>query len=245
MLKIENVSFSYPRKQVLSNVNFEVCDHDIFAVLGRNAAGKTTLISVLVGLLQKQEGHIFVDDEEILGTGSSRYFGVMRNLTDLYLKMTAYEYLSLVGTLYNVPDDELHERIMGFAKRFEFEEHLYKKLKACSLGTKKKVSFSACIIHNPRFVILDEPFDSIDPIVCYEMKQYLSEYARTEGTVIVTSHALDLIQNFCTKYVIIHEGTVAAAGNIQENDQHLEQIFIDVVGVAEDVEDEEEDEDED
>ena len=77
---------------------------------------------------------------------------------------------------------------------------------------------------------MDEPFDSIDPIVCYEMKRYLTEYARTEGTVIVTSHALDLIQNFCNKYIIIHDGTVAASGTMVGNDQRLEQIFIDVVG---------------
>lgn len=233
MLTIENVSFSYPRKKVLEDISFQVQDHDIFAVLGRNAAGKTTLISVLVGLLEKQGGSIDVDGVQISGNNSANYFGIMRNLTDLYLKMTAYEYLSLVGTLYNVPGRELHQRILAFAHRFEFEEHLYKKLSTCSLGTKKKVTFSACIIHNPKFVILDEPFDSIDPIVCYEMKRYLSEYARTEGTVIVTSHALDLIQNFCNKYVIIHDGTVAACGNIQENDQHLEKIFIDVVGANE------------
>ena len=233
MLKVEHISFSYPSKQVLTDVNFQVCDHDIFAVLGRNAAGKTTLISVLVGLLQQQEGRVLVDDQEISGTGSARYFGIMRNLTDLYLKMTAYEYLSLVGTLYNVEGKTLHQRILAFAKRFEFEEHLYKKLSTCSLGTKKKVTFSACIIHNPKFVILDEPFDSIDPIVCYEMKRYLTEYARTEGTVIVTSHALDLIQNFCNKYVIIHDGTVAASGTMVGNDQRLEQIFIDVVGTNE------------
>ncbi len=233
MLTVEHLSFSYPRKQVLTDVNFQVCEHDIFAVLGRNAAGKTTLISVLVGLLQKQEGRILVDEQELSGTDSARYFSVMRNLSDLYLKMTAYEYLCLVGTLYDVPGSELHARIMNFAKRFEFEEHLYKKLSTCSLGTKKKVTFSACIIHRPKFVILDEPFDSIDPIVCYEMKNYLTEYARTEGTVIVTSHALDLIQNFCAKYIIIHDGTVAASGNIQGNDQRLEQIFIDVVGTNE------------
>lgn len=230
MLKVEKICFAYPRKQVLVDVNFEVNDHDIFAVLGRNAAGKTTLISVLVGMLEKQGGEITVDGQVITGANSARYFGIMRNLSDMYLKMTAYEYLSLVGTLYNVPGGELHERIMAFAQRFEFEEHLYKKLSTCSLGTKKKVAFCACIIHKPKFVILDEPFDSIDPIVCFEMKKYLTEYARTEGTVIVTSHALDLIQNFCNRYIIIHDGTVAASGSIQENDQRLEKIFIDVVG---------------
>ncbi|MBE6973948.1 MAG: ABC transporter ATP-binding protein [Ruminococcaceae bacterium] len=230
MLKVQNISFAYPRKQVLTGVDFEVQDHDIFAILGRNAAGKTTLISVMVGLLEKQGGQLTVDDEVVTGANSPRYFGIMRSLSDMYLKMTAYEYLSLVGTLYNVPGRELHKRILAFAKRFEFEEHLYKKLSSCSLGTKKKVSFCACIIHKPRYVILDEPFDSIDPIVCYEMKQYLTEYARTEGTVIVTSHALDLIQNFCNRYIIIHDGTVAAAGTMQDNDERLEKIFIDVVG---------------
>lgn len=230
MLKVENVSFSYSNKQVLKGVDFQVEDHDIFAILGRNAAGKTTLISVLVGMLEKQSGSIMVNDTLITSANSAYHFGIMRELSDLYLKMTAYEYLSLVGTLYNVPGKELEERITAFAKRFEFRDHLYKKLNTCSLGTKKKVAFCACIIHKPAFVILDEPFDSIDPIVCYEMKQYLTQYAKTEGTVIVTSHALDLIQNFCNKYIIIHDGTVAASGEMQADDRRLEQIFIDVVG---------------
>lgn len=233
MLNINNIAFSYPRKQVLKDVSFQVCDHDIFAVLGRNAAGKTTLISVLVGMLEQQSGTVDMDGVAITGNNSAKYFGIMRTLSDLYLKMTAYEYLSLIGTLYNVSGEVLDDRIKAFAKRFEFEEHLYKKLSTCSLGTKKKVTFSACIIHGPKVVILDEPFDSIDPIVCYEMKRYLTEYARTEGTVIVTSHALDLIQNFCNKYVIIHDGTVAASGSIQENDEHLEKIFVNVVGANE------------
>lgn len=233
MLKVENISFAYPQKKVLKDVNFQVGDHDIFAVLGRNAAGKTTLISVLVGMLEKQSGRIMVNDTEISSANSAYYFGIMRELSEMYLKMTAYEYLSLVGTLYNVPGKLLEERIQTFADRFAFREHLYKKLSACSLGTKKKVTFCGCIIHQPAFVILDEPFDSIDPIVCYEMKQYLTEYARTEGTVIVTSHALDLIQNFCNKYVIIHDGTVAASGDILDDDRRLEQIFIDVVGANE------------
>lgn len=233
MLTIRNISFSYPRKQVLTDVSFQVGEHDIFAILGRNAAGKTTLISVLSGILEQQGGTVEVDGVQISGSNSAHYFGIMRNLSDLYLKMTGYEYLSLVGTLYNVPGKELHERIMAYAAQFEFTEHLYKKLSTCSLGTKKKVSFCASIIHRPKFVILDEPFDSVDPIVCYEMKRYLTEYARTEGTVIVTSHALDLVQNFCNRYAIIHDGTVAASGNIQENDEHLEKIFIDVVGANE------------
>ena len=233
MLTVQNITFSYPRKQVLTGVSFQVNDHDIFAILGRNAAGKTTLISVLSGLLEQQAGTVDVDGVELSSSNSARYFGIMRNLTDLYLKMTAYEYLSLVGTLYDVPGKELHDRIMVFAKQFEFEEHLYKKLNTCSLGTKKKVSFTASILHKPMFVILDEPFDSVDPIVCYEMKRYLSEYAKTEGTVIVTSHALDLIQNFCNRYIIIHDGAVAASGNIGENDEHLEKIFVDVVGANE------------
>lgn len=97
------------------------------------------------------------------------------------------------------------------------------------MGTKKKVSFCASIIHNPKIVILDEPFDSIDPIVCHEMKQYLTEYAQTDGTILITSHALDLIQNFCNKYIIIHNGTVAAQGDIKDNSDRLEKIFIDVV----------------
>ncbi len=229
MLTVQNVSFSYPSKQVLEDISFQVENHDIFAILGRNAAGKTTLINVIVNLLEKQSGVIQVDETEVTCANSPHMFGIMRNLTDVYLRMTVYEYLSLVGTLFSVSGKELESRIEHFSKRFEFEEHLYKQLKSCSLGTKKKVSFCAAIIHNPKFVILDEPFDSIDPIVCHEMKQYLTEYAKTEGTILITSHALDLIQNFCNKYIIIHNGTVAAQGDIKAYSDRLEKIFVDVV----------------
>ncbi len=232
MLCVDGISFSYPGKKVLDGVSFIVEDHDIFAVLGRNAAGKTTLINVLIGLLDQQAGQILVDGKEITSANSAHYVGVMRPLVDVYLKMSVYEYLTLMGTLFDVPGKELYEKIAVFSKLFDFEEHLYKKLKSCSLGTKKKVEFCAAILHNPRFVILDEPFDSIDPIVCYEMKRFLTEYVQKEGTVIVTSHALDLIQNFCNKYIIIHNGVVAASGNTQDAD-HLEQVFIDVVGTGE------------
>lgn len=230
MLTIEHLSFSYPQKEVLRDVSFCVGDSDIFAILGRNGAGKTTLINVLTGLLQKRSGVIKIDENHIDGMINSHYFGIMRNFSELYLKMTIYEYLSLVGTLYNVSAQKLHGIIVDFSNKFEFSEHLYKQLRKCSLGTKKKVSFCAAIIHSPRYVVLDEPFDSIDPIVCYKMKSFLSEYAKKKGTVIVTSHALDLVQNFCQKYVIIHNGEVVAGGELTNQTQSLEQIFIDVVG---------------
>ena len=229
MLSIKNIAFSYPSKEVLKDISFDVENGDIYAILGRNAAGKTTLINVLIGLLDKQSGEVIADGENIDCINSAHYVGVMRPLANTYLKMTFYEYLTLIGTLFGLAGHALHERIMTMASRLDFSDHLYKQLKKCSLGTKKKAEFCAAIIHTPKIVILDEPFDSLDPIVCYEMKQFLSEYASEGGTVIVTSHALDLVQNFCNKYMIIHNGVVAAQGSTH-NEEHLEKIFIDVVG---------------
>ncbi len=232
MLSVKDIAFSYPSKEVLKSISFEVENGDIFAILGRNAAGKTTLINVLVGLLDKQRGEVIADGETIDCNNSAYYVGVMRPLSNVYLKMTPYEYLMLMGTLHGLSGSDLRNKISDFAERLDFNEHLHKKLKACSLGTKKKAEFCASIIHNPKYVVLDEPFDSLDPIVCYEMKRFLKAYAKEGGTVVVTSHALDLVQNFCNKYVIIHNGVVAANGSTND-DKHLEKIFIDVVGKEE------------
>ena len=230
MLEVQNLSFAYTGKPVLDSIGFSVMDHDICAILGRNAVGKTTLTNILSGVLTPQCGTISIDGEEISSTVCPFYFGAMRPLTELFQKMTVFEYLSLIATFYNVPGSLIGNRIQEYAERFSFTEHLYKKISKCSLGTQKKVMFVAAILHKPRFVILDEPFDSLDPVVCYEMKSYLREYAATEGTVLVTSHALDLVQHFCSHYLILNNCKIVAQGSLGGAEPPLEQVFLEAVG---------------
>ena len=112
----------------------------------------------------------------------------MWELSGVYLKMTGYEYLSFIASLYNIPKEDIPNRIRFLAEKYKITDELHRKIGKYSMGTKKKVEFCAAIIHNPKLLFLDEPFESVDPSVTYEMKQFLHEYVQSGCAVIITSH---------------------------------------------------------
>ncbi|WP_165450494.1 ABC transporter ATP-binding protein [Intestinimonas massiliensis (ex Afouda et al. 2020)] len=234
MIRVSDLNFSYADKCVLQQVSFNVDDGDLFAILGPNAAGKTTLIKLLTGILEMQGGNIIFDDMPLNGTNDYKIrsmIGVMQEITGVHLKMTGFEYLCLIAALNNYPPDMITERVLFIANKFNFESELHRSIKKYSAGTKKKIEFCAAIVHEPRVLLLDEPFESVDPIVCFEIKQHLKHLVEHGSTVIITSHILETIQNLCNKYIIINQGSVVRCGNIEkDNGVDLEQIFIEVVG---------------
>lgn len=221
IIKASNISFSYGNKEVLRDINFSIQSGDMFAVLGPNAAGKTTLTKILSGVLEMQHGHLNAIDLDTIG--------FLKELEGIFLKMTGFEYLSFVATLYKCDPNKIEERIYYLAKQFHFTTELHKQVKKYSLGTKKKLEICAAIFHKPSILLLDEPFESIDPIVCHDLKLFLKEYANMGNIVIITSHILEIIQNLCTKYIIIDKGYVVSSGNINEDQDHIEHIYMEVI----------------
>lgn len=232
MLKVENLSFSYPGKDVLKDISFSANRGDLLAILGPNAVGKTTLINILTGKLDIQMGNVTIKELKLNSTLTEQQkqsIGVMRPITGIFLKMTCFEYLSFIGGLYNLPLEDIKYIVIEIAKKYSFEGELSTEIKKCSAGTIKKLEFSSAIIHNPDILFLDEPFETVDPIVCLEIKTCLKEYALEGKTILITSHILDTIQNLCDKYIIINNGYIVNSGEIKES-TNLEKIFVEVVG---------------
>lgn len=154
--------------------------------------------------------------------------GIMHPISGVYLKMTAYEYLAFVGALYGMSSEIINSRIETLAKDLMFANELHREIKKYSSGTKKKIEFCAAIIANPTILYLDEPFESVDPKISYEIKTHLKDYVRSGGTLIITSHILDTIQNLCTRYVILNNGQIVHSEKITEN-VDLEKKYMEVI----------------
>ena len=234
MIKIEGLSFSYADKTVLKEIDIRADKGDLLAVLGPNGVGKTTLISILTGKLEVQSGKVELCDIDIKDGFSNelkKRIGVMRDMEGLYTKMTGYEYLRFVATLYEYPVDKIDERIDYLAKKYNIENEIDRQIKKYSAGTKKKLEFCAAVLHEAEILFLDEPFESVDPVVCFEIKEFLKEYAETQNSIVViTSHILETIEHLCSNYVIINKGYVVDSGEMVED---LESKYLEVIGYKE------------
>ncbi len=243
MIKVDKLSFSYSDKAVLNEIDICANNGDLLAVLGPNGVGKTTLINILTGKLEVQRGDVEFDGISIKNDFPNeikKKIGVMREIEGLYTKMTGYEYLRFIAVLYGYPVDKIDARIIELSKKYNIENEIDRQIKKYSSGTKKKIEFCAAIIHQAKILFLDEPFESVDPVVCYEIKEFLKEYAESQNAIIViTSHILETIEHLCSKYVIINNGYVVDSGEMVED---LENKYLQVVGYIDEEDDEKNDE---
>ena len=232
MLSVHHLRYAYGEHLVLKDITFTVCDHEILAVLGRNGVGKTTLIHLLTSLLEAQEGEICFDGQDYTHQMSiqiKQQIGVMHPITGVLEKMTCYRYLEFVAGLYGIK----RERIFLLASQYDMENELNTSIKNCSLGTRKKVAFIASILHDPKILFLDEPFESIDPFIIAKMKEAILDYAKAGHAVIIATHLLDVVENLCTDCLILHDGLIAYEGKITQAEarqSELERIFVEVTG---------------
>lgn len=233
MIQVSDLSFSYADKEVLKSITFSVDKGDLFAILGPNGAGKTTLLKILTGLLEVQGGEASINSCPIIGNiqiDLKKQIGIMHEISGVYLKMTGFEYLSLVAALYDYPSHLIKSRVNELCEKYGLEEEIHRIIGKYSSGTKKKIEFCSAIIYEPQVVFLDEPFESIDPTVSYEIKKFLKNLVETGVTVVITSHILETIQNLCNRYMIINGGRVVSQGIIdKQSNMDLEQIFMEAV----------------
>ena len=230
VLDVSRLKFSYREKEVLRDISFQVKRGDVFAVLGKNAAGKTTLVNILTGLLCAESGGISLCGEDItkrLGRRVKKAIGVMRPVEGVFEKMTCRQFLEFVAGLYEVPAERTDELMRAYELEGEAERRICK----CSAGTRKKIEFCAAIMHDPEVLFLDEPFESVDPVVTSTVKEYIRSFAAGGKSVVITSHILEIIQNISNRAIIISDGKVAWSGDVKkgvmsDDDEGLESIFL-------------------
>ncbi len=242
MIELTGLVKKYNKIHALQGITLNINSHKIFGLVGPNGAGKSTIINIIAGLINKTAGQIKLIGLEI---NSNNYvykqrLGFVLEKYILIEKLTGKEYLFFASRMYNVEETNINNRINELLEVFELSDKGNTLIEDYSLGMKKKLAFAAAIIHNPKILFLDEPFENVDPISRKKMKDILKRMKEKGATVFITSHALAEVEDFCDEVAIINKGKIVYQSETKdirnkiknevtkETYQSLEEIFIDL-----------------
>ena len=214
MIEIKNVSKTYNgKKKVLKNISFKIEGGEIFAFIGHNGAGKTTMIKCIMGILDFEEGDILVDNKSIKEEPleCKRIMAYVADNPDLYENMKAIDFINFICDMYEVSEDIRRENTLKYAKIFEIEDKLNDDISSFSHGMKQKIALIAALAHNPKVLIMDEPFVGLDPKAVYDMKEIMRDMAKDGKTIFFSTHILDVAEKLCDRVAIIKDGTIVKA----------------------------------
>ena len=233
MIEIKNVSKTYNgKKKVLKNISFKIEGGEIFAFIGHNGAGKTTMIKCIMGILDFEEGDILVDNKSIKEEPleCKRIMAYVADNPDLYENMKAIDFINFICDMYEVSEDIRRENTLKYAKMFEIEDKLNDDISSFSHGTKQKIALIAALAHNPKVLIMDEPFVGLDPKAVYDMKEIMRDMAKDGKTIFFSTHILDVAEKLCDRVAIIKDGTIVKVGKMKDikGDESLEQVFLEL-----------------
>ena len=238
MIKIQNVSKSYKKgNKVIENLNLEIKDGEIFGFIGQNGAGKTTTIKMITGILEIDEGDIFIDGKSITKepVEAKKQFGLVPDSPDMFLKFSGIEYLNFIADCYNVSQEDRTKSIEKLSKEFGIYDELENKIESYSHGMRQKIVIIGVLLHNPKNWILDEPITGLDPKSSFDLKSLMKEHARKGNTVFFSTHILEIAEKLCDRIAIINKGKIVFVGTLNElknmykDKNTLEEIFIDII----------------
>lgn len=232
MIKIKNVSKFYGSKKALDKVSFEVKTGDIFAFIGHNGAGKTTLIKSICGIIDFDEGEILINGKSIKKEplACKNEMAYISDDPELYEDMKAIDYINFVCDMYEMPSEAREPNIMKYAKMFSIEDELGNTIKSFSHGMKQKVALIAALSHEPKILVMDEPFVGLDPKAIFDMKEVMHEIVKKGGTIFFSTHILDVAEKLCDRVAIVKKGKVVSVGTMKEvrGDKSLEKVFLEL-----------------
>ena len=233
MIEIKNVSKTYNgKKKVLKNISFKIEGGEIFAFIGHNGAGKTTMIKCIMGILDFEEGDILVDNKSIKEEPleCKRIMAYVADNPDLYENMKAIDFINFICDMYEVSEDIRRENTLKYAKMFEIEDKLNDDISSFSHGMKQKIALIAALANNPKVLIMDEPFVGLDPKAVYDMKEIMRDMAKDGKTIFFSTHILDVAEKLCDRVAIIKDGTIVKVGKMKDikGDESLEQVFLEL-----------------
>lgn len=233
MIEIKNVSKTYNgKKKVLKNISFKIEGGEIFAFIGHNGAGKTTMIKCIMGILDFEEGDILVDNKSIKEEPleCKRIMAYVADNPDLYENMRAIDFINFICDMYEVSKDIRRENTLKYTKMFEIEDKLNDDISSFSHGMKQKIALIAALAHNPKVLIMDEPFVGLDPKAVYDMKEIMRDMAKDGKTIFFSTHILDVAEKLCDRVAIIKDGTIVKVGKMKDikGDESLEQVFLEL-----------------
>ena len=234
VLSVSGLTKSFDDKIAVDGVNLEVTAGAFYGIVGPNGAGKTTTLSMITGLLRPDSGTVVVNGSDVWTdtVQAKRMMGVLPDRLRLFDRLTGGQLLYYAGVLRGLDNTVVRERTADLAHAFGLEESLGRLVSDYSAGMTKKIALAAAMIHSPRLLVLDEPFESVDPVSAATVTEILKKYVAAGGTVVLSSHSMDLVQRICDHVAVVVRGEILADGTMAEvrNGQTLEERFVDLAG---------------
>ena len=237
MLEITNFSFTYPNgKKAVNNLSLKIQEGDLFAFIGHNGAGKTTTIKCAMGILDFKEGDILINGTSIKKSPleCKKQMAYLPDNPDLYESLTGIQYLNFISDVYHLSVEERKAKIEKYAEEFEIVGELNNFISSYSHGMKQKLALIAAFIHDPKLIIMDEPFVGLDPKASFLVKKFMREFCEKGGAIFFSTHVLEVAQKLCNKIAIIKKGELIITGNMEEitKDASLEDVFMELTESA-------------
>lgn len=234
MLKIEHLTKTYGEKRAVDDLSLHIRPGEIYGFIGHNGAGKTTTIKAACGILQYDSGEIYLDgvsmkEDPIRAKASLAY---IPDNPDLYDFMTGIQFLNFVADVFGVTEHDRKERIRKYGDTFELTADLAQPVASYSHGMKQKLILISALIHEPKLIIMDEPFVGLDPKASYLLKEMMREICDKGGAIFFSTHVLEVAEKLCDKVAIIKSGKLIKSGTMEEvkGDTSLEQVFLELEG---------------
>ncbi|MBQ1681389.1 MAG: ABC transporter ATP-binding protein [Agathobacter sp.] len=233
MLEISNYSKSYGGdKLAADSVSLKVESGDIYGFIGHNGAGKSTTIRAIVGVLDFTDGEILIDGHSVKTEPMEckKVTAYIPDNPDLYENLTGIQFLNFVADVFQIGDAERSERIAHYANAFEITDALGDLISSYSHGMKQKVAIISALIHEPKLLVLDEPFVGLDPKAAFTLKEIMHDLCKKGSAVFFSTHVLDVAEKLCNKVAIIKQGKIITSGTMEEltAGKSLEEAFLEV-----------------
>ena len=232
MLKIEQLTKIYGEKKAVDDLSLHIRPGEIYGFIGHNGAGKTTTIKACCGILNFEEGNIQIDGISVKENPlvCKKKLAYIPDNPDLYDFMTGIRYLNFIADIFGVNANDRQERIHKYADMFELTQDLAQPISAYSHGMKQKLAIISALIHEPKLIIMDEPFVGLDPKASHLLKETMHELCATGTAIFFSTHVLEVAEKLCDKVAIIKEGRLICSGTMEEvkGDASLEEVFLEM-----------------
>jgi ABC-2 type transport system ATP-binding protein len=232
MLDIQHLTKTYGEKKAVDDLSLRIAPGEIYGFIGHNGAGKTTTLKAAVGILQFDAGDIFIGGKSIRTDplGCKRQLAYIPDNPDLYDFMSGIQYLNFIADIFGIPAAERWARIEPLADAFELTADLGQPVSAYSHGMKQKLAIIAAWIHDPKLILMDEPFVGLDPKAAHLLKGMMRELCDVGGAIFFSTHVLEVAEKLCDKVAIIKGGRLIRSGTMEEvkGDDSLEDVFLEL-----------------
>lgn len=232
MLRIEHFTKTYGGKKAVDHLSLHIRPGEIYGFIGHNGAGKTTTLKACCGILQFDQGDIFVGGVSIRRDplACKRAIAYIPDNPDLYEFMTGVQFLNFIADVYQVSQHEREERVQHYGDMFQLTGDLAQPISAYSHGMKQKLALIAALLHQPRLLLMDEPFVGLDPAASHLLKGVMRELCNQGAAIFFSTHVLEVAEKLCDQVAIIRNGRLAAAGSMDtvRGDASLEEVFLEL-----------------